>query len=42
MQFGVLLLMVLWGAVCRELFEVLLTVRAHFAILTLGCYGACR
>ena len=30
MQFGVLLLMVLWDAVCRELFEVLVTVRAHF------------
>ena len=39
MQFGVLLLMVLWDAVCGELFE---TVRAHFAILTLGCYWAWR
>ena len=30
MQFGVLLLLVLWDAVCGELFEVLVTVRAHF------------
>ena len=34
MKFGVLLLMVLlmvlWDAVCKELFEVLVTVRAHF------------
>ena len=30
MQFGVLLLMVLWDAVCGELFELLVTVRAHF------------
>ena len=30
MQFGALLLMVLWDAVCGELFEVLVTVQAHF------------
>ena len=30
MQFGVLALMVLWDAVCGELFEVLVTVQAHF------------
>ena len=30
MQFGVLMLMVLWDAACGELFEVLVTVRAHF------------
>ena len=29
MQFGVLVLMVLWDAVCGEPFEVLVTVRAH-------------
>ena len=29
-MFGVLVLMVLWDAVCGELFEVLVTVRAHF------------
>ena len=29
-QFGVLVLMVLWDTVCGELFEVLVTVRAHF------------
>ena len=30
MQFGVLVLIVLWDAVCGELFEVLVTVQAHF------------
>ena len=30
MQFGVLVLMVLWDAVCGELIEVLVTVQAHF------------
>ena len=42
MQFGVVVLMVLQDAVCGELLEVLVTVRAHFTILTLGCYRACR
>ena len=40
MQFGVLVLMVLWDAVCRGLFEVLVTVQAHVCILTVGCKGA--
>ena len=39
MQFGVLVLMVLWDAVCGELFKVLVTVQAHVCILTVGCKG---
>ena len=31
-----------FGMLCGELFEVLVTVRAQFAILTPGCYRACR
>ena len=30
MQFGVLVLLVLWEAVCGELFDELVPVRAHF------------
>ena len=41
MQFGVLVLVVFWD-VFGELFEVLVTVRAQFAILTPGCHRACR
>ena len=36
-QFRVLVLIMLWDAVCGELFEVLVTVRP-----LLGCYRACR
>ena len=32
-QFGALVLMVPWDAVCWELFEVLVTVRAHFCYI---------
>ena len=36
MQFGVLVLMVLWDAVCGELFQVLVTARAHFCDIDAG------